>query len=209
MPTSSHFEPNPPLRTARLRLEPLSAAHAPSMFPVLDDERLYRFMPDLRLASVQDLADRYARQVQGSPDPQERWLNFIVFVGDTPQPIGFVQATVMTRRRRAELAYVLAPAQWGNGYAVEAVSGLIEHLRDTGTVQELQVTIDSRNDASLALARRLGFRVVGMVEEDTWVDVVLRRPLRIGPNPSDPAGEGESATGGREGNSGDVPGDQA
>jgi hypothetical protein len=34
------------LETARLRLEPLTPQHAPHLFPVLSDARIYTYIPD-------------------------------------------------------------------------------------------------------------------------------------------------------------------
>ena len=45
------------------------------MFPVLLDERIYRYIPGKPYTSVGGLAERYRRLEAGSPDAGEQWLN--------------------------------------------------------------------------------------------------------------------------------------
>lgn len=54
-----------------------------------------------------------------------------------------------------ELGYWLARSFMGQGYALEAVQGLLAALKRRG-VERVWVQVDARNGPSLALARRLG-----------------------------------------------------
>lgn len=165
------------LHTPRLRLEPLCEAHADTMQVILQDDRLYTYMPDTRFPDQHGLRARYQRLSAGCPDPSQVWLNFILYVGGSSMPIGYVQATLNLPQQHAELAYVLAPAHWGQGYASEAMDCLIGHLQTRGDVQTLSVQIDARNRASLALARRLGFHFQRAVTDEGTLDHILTRPL--------------------------------
>ena len=140
--------------TERLRIEPLTAAHAAAMLPVLSDERLYRYMPAQRHDTVESLAARYRRLEAGPADPDERWLNACLFRIDTGAAIGYVQATVLRRARVALVAYVLAPGHWGHGYANEGLRWLLGHLAAGGEVDVARAQIDDRNAASIALVAR-------------------------------------------------------
>ncbi len=79
-----------------ITLVPLTVDHAETMVEVLADPALYAVIGG-EPPTLEDLRERYRRQVQGGPaDGSEQWRNWIVAVDR--QPVGYVQATVRTRR---------------------------------------------------------------------------------------------------------------
>ena len=60
-----------------------------------------------------------------------------------------------------EVGWHLHPDSWGHGYATEAARAVIEREFDTGTKQVFAVVMPG-NDASMAVARRLGMTHVGI-----------------------------------------------
>ena len=149
-----------PLASARLRLEPLTVDHAAAMVTVLADPSLYEFTGGAPPA-LADLSARYARQSVGhSPDGSERWLNWVVVLGD--QPIGYVQATVVGAE--AEIAWVVSPAHQGRGLATEAAAAMVAWLASVG-VTRLVAHVHPDHAASAAVAERLGLRPTDVVEE--------------------------------------------
>ncbi len=164
-------------KTDRLRLETLSEAHASAMLPILLDERIYPYIPDTRYTTVEELRSRYQRLECGSPSPNEIWWNFIIFRHELPEPIGYVQATLMPSLRMAEVAYVLSPIHWGQGYATEALAWLMAGIGRRGDIDRAQAQIDERNFASIAVVRRLGFTFARTVVEETSTDGLFERSL--------------------------------
>ncbi len=129
------------------------------MFGVLSDPRIYTYLPGNPPPTLERLRERYAFQSRGeSPDGQELWFNWILFLRESGEPIGFVQATV--RAAHAAIAYVLNPKFWGHGYATEACTALVSHLfeRFEGEVVRAEVHVD--NQPSLTLVKSLGFSFV-------------------------------------------------
>ena len=146
------------LTTERLKLEPLTKAHAPEMFAALSDPAIYRFMDEAPPDSLEALAQRYARlETRLSGDGRERWLNWVVRESATSRAIGFVQATVR-EDGSALVAYVIAPAAQGQGFAREATTAMIGELRERYGSTRLRASTDPRNAASIALLSSLGFR---------------------------------------------------
>jgi RimJ/RimL family protein N-acetyltransferase len=144
------------LTTARLRLEPLTAAHAEAMFGVLGDPAVWRYLDGEAPADVATLRGQYERQQRGrSADGREVWLNWIVFAA-APQPLGYVQATVLDDGC-AWVAYALASAHWGRGYAREAMHAMLAHLEQAHRVRSLLATVERDNAASIRLLETLGF----------------------------------------------------
>ena len=78
------------ITTQRLLLTPLRPEDAEPMAGVLADERLHEFIGG-RPAGDAELRSRYRRLAAGSPDPGEAWLNWIVRLSATREPVGTVQ----------------------------------------------------------------------------------------------------------------------
>jgi ribosomal-protein-alanine N-acetyltransferase len=145
--------------TARLRLEPLTVAHAEPMFPVLSDPSLYLFLDSSPPESVELLRERYAKLEAGvSPDGSQCWLNWIVVL-PSEGPIGFVQATVVGTT--AWVAYFLGKAHWSRGYATEATNAMLSHLCSVYETSLFRATVELANSRSIALLRGLGFGLAG------------------------------------------------
>ena len=143
------------IQTARLTLEPQTAAHADEMFAVLGDPAIYAYENEAP-ASVEWLRARFARlESRRSADGTEHWLNWVIRADAGPL-IGYVQATVHADRSAA-IAYVLASAHWGRGLASEATAAMIEALVEHCDVGQLIAVLKRANQRSLRLLERLGF----------------------------------------------------
>jgi RimJ/RimL family protein N-acetyltransferase len=154
------------LQTARLKLEPLVAAHAQEMAPLLADERLYTFTGG-RPPTLGELRVRYARQVKGrSADGVERWFNWILRRRSGDVAVGFLQATVSEDPgpATAELAWVVGVDFQGCGYAREGAEAAVRWLEKAG-VQRFVAYIHPSHRASMGVAQALG-----MASTDERVD---------------------------------------
>ena len=72
------------------------------------------------------------------------------------------------RGQRADLTWLLRPQYQGNGYMVEAGRALLRHLFDDMKVHKVEALIRKENKPSIALAKRLGFRLEGGPIRDRW-----------------------------------------
>ncbi|BDA69891.1 acetyltransferase, gnat family, putative [Calothrix sp. PCC 7716] len=144
------------LETQRLLLEPLKRTHAVNMYSLLQDERIYKYIPILAPASVEVLEQRYQKlETRLSPDGTEAWLNWAVYIKEYKAYAGYIEATVLPGV--AKIAYVLAPQFWKQGYAYEACKCLISILWRDYNITEIIAEVDTRNLASFKLLERLGF----------------------------------------------------
>jgi RimJ/RimL family protein N-acetyltransferase len=157
-------------QTARLVIEPLTAAHAPLLFPALNDERVYRFLPERRPISVEALVERFTWLEQGAPPGLEQiWLNWAVGRRGDGAWLGTLQATVLPgtpNRPYAFVGYVLTPSVWGQGLGLEALRWLIDELASSFPLERLVATVDVRNTASIRLLERAGFIRLGAEAAD-------------------------------------------
>ena len=151
------------VRTARLELQPLTVAHADAMYRVLADPALYRHLDYQPPPNVEHTRAVYARLEAGaSPDGTQRWLNWIV-VPHGGAPIGFVQATVPADGS-AWIAYLLATAAQGRGYATEGVAAMTAHLASHYRVDRLLAMVEADNARSIALLGRIGLHAATAAE---------------------------------------------
>ena len=164
------------MESLRITLEPQVAAHAPEMFVVLQDPRIYDYENEPP-QSEEWLRERYARlETRQSRDGSERWLNWVVRLS-SGEAIGYVQATVEPDGR-AFVAYVLASQWWGQGLAQEAVRAMMGELRDTYAVKHFVAVFKKRNERSRRLLQRLGFGPVALPGIEPYEDAMEHVPQR-------------------------------
>jgi RimJ/RimL family protein N-acetyltransferase len=64
-----------------------------------------------------------------------------------------------------ELSYLFLPAAWGNGYATEACSAVLDWLAGVLPGERVVLCTRTANTPSMRLAARLGFTEVARFEE--------------------------------------------
>lgn len=168
----------------RFSMEERRVAHAPELFEVLRDPRLYEFLDEAPPKSVEELAKKLARsELRKSPDGKEHWLNWVVR-GEYGAVVGYVQATV-EENKDTNIAYVFSRAVKGQGIATAAVRSMIEMVVAQYHPTTLFIVADEGNVPSLRLAGRLGFATapteVAATRQPGPNEVVLwRRPSSLG-----------------------------
>jgi RimJ/RimL family protein N-acetyltransferase len=68
--------------------------------------------------------------------------------------------------RLPEVGFLFDPVTWGHGYAAEAMLAFIDRRRSLGSTQ-LTADVDPRNQSSIRLLERVGFRESGRAAR-TW-----------------------------------------
>jgi len=145
------------LATERIRLEPLTAAHAGELFPVLADRQIYQFISDEPPVSVSALAERCRRlESRYSPDRSQQWLNWAIRRLDDGQCVGYLQATIHPGGT-ADFAFVLGSAFWGLGLAREASILALNALFTEFGITSVFATTDQRNFRASGLLTPRGF----------------------------------------------------
>ena len=135
-------------------LDPLAPEHAAELAPLLDDPALHEFIGGVPLSS-EELEARYRRLVAGAPPGSgATWLNWTVRRAEDAAAVGTAQATVT--RAEASLAWVIATAWQGRGYAVAAAAALVGWARECGL--SATASIAPGHAASEAVAAKAGMR---------------------------------------------------
>jgi [ribosomal protein S5]-alanine N-acetyltransferase len=157
--------PEARLETPRLLLEPILPAHASKLYERMQDERLYRFIPQDPPDTLQALEDRYGfLSGRRSPDGREAWLNWAVRERGSGEYAGTLETTVYDKGT-AIIAYMVFVPYQRRGIAAEACGRLLEHLFEDYRVGMVAAEIDTRNAASIALVENLGLERVGFQKD--------------------------------------------
>ena len=156
------------IETERLILEPTTEAHAPLLWPLLQDESLYHFIPQ-NPPSIEDLKKVYrAWSARKSPDGKEIWLNWVVRLRSSGQYIGQFQSG-FDEKNGFSIAYTIGKSYQKQGYATEGMAGVIEFLFLKMNAKSIKSWVDTRNEPSIRLMKRLGFQSIQTINNaDTF-----------------------------------------
>ena len=89
-------------------------------------------------------------------------LRFSIFMGDSL--IGGVGVS-LEKDKKLDLGYWVGREYWGNGYATEAVMGLIQYIKEETDFKQITACYIKGNNSSANVLRKLGFKEVGECEE--------------------------------------------
>jgi [ribosomal protein S5]-alanine N-acetyltransferase len=141
----------PRIETNRLVLAPLGDEHVAGLHRVYSDPQAMRFWPSPPHRSQSETAEMVAAFSDG---PERAWALLDRNGGDV---LGLVYFQGDARVGMVGLGYILAPDHWRKGLMSEALRAVLDHGFGTLGVDRVELWIDSENEASLALAKSLGF----------------------------------------------------
>lgn len=149
-------------RTERLLIEPRTVEHAGELCSALAGEAVGRYIGGPEVTTLEAMIARLEYVAAANPaEWGERWLNWVVRATEQAGAplVGRVEATIHLAADppTAEIAYVFSPRWSGRGYATEATSWMLAHLRDDHAITAAFATVHPDNAASVRLLDRLGF----------------------------------------------------
>jgi RimJ/RimL family protein N-acetyltransferase len=144
------------IRTERLLLRRATMDDVPAMHAIMSNPVAMRYWSTPPHTDVEQTARWMASMVEEGPVGRD---DFIVTVDD--RLIGKLGCW-----RLPEVGFLIDPAQWGKGYAREALSAFIDRRRALGST-EITADVDPRNVASIRLLERAGFTETGRAK-GTW-----------------------------------------
>lgn len=140
----------------RMNIRLIKREHAALIHPLFQDPALFTYLPE-DPPHLDKLEERYAFwESRESPDQSEYWLNYIVQLSESGEPIGTLQAGVHREKREASIAYMIATPFQGRGLGSEATAAMVHHLIASYQVRCVKAWIDTRNMASIRLVEKLG-----------------------------------------------------
>jgi aminoglycoside 6'-N-acetyltransferase len=153
------------VRTERLTLRRFTPNDAEAFAAYRSDPDVARFQSwdaPVPLTEAQKKVEEFAH---GDPEAPG-WFQYAVDLDGAL--IGDLGLNLHENLMQAELGFTLAPAYQGQGYATEAVRGLLNHLFVERELHRVSAECDARNTASARLLERAGFTQEGLRLSNTW-----------------------------------------
>jgi [ribosomal protein S5]-alanine N-acetyltransferase len=154
----------PTIVATRVLLRPLTDADVPELFRIFSNQEVTRYWGSPSLKSVDEAAGLLQTIHEGL---RTRRL-FQWGIGPTSGDELWGTCTLLHMdgvNRRSELGFALGREHWGRGTALEAVAAIIDWSFRTLGLHRLEADVDPRNERSLRLLERLGFRREGYLRE--------------------------------------------
>ena len=163
-----------PLASQRLLLRQTRIEDAAALHQAYRDAALMRWWS---CAPHRDLAETIAYLTPRSDHPS--WRGWTITVAADASVIGTVGATER-RTGVTEIGYMLVRSAWGQGYAREAVTRLLDRLIHEEGMRRICADVDPDNAASIALLEHLGFRREGLLRDEWETHIGVRDSVILG-----------------------------
>jgi ribosomal-protein-alanine N-acetyltransferase len=162
------FRDLPVLETPRLLLRKVRLSDSPHIFAYASNPAVARYStwpPHPTVAAteafVQELLKRYAEGLVGPWAIVHRQDGIVI------GSCGF--AYVMAWHGRAEIAYTLSQAYWGQGLMPEAVGAVLKFAFETLQLNRIEARCEIENVASERVMQKLGMQFEGVLRQHTQV----------------------------------------
>jgi len=168
-----------PIRTERLTLRLMTEADVDDVYAYQsrDDVCEYLLHGPRSRDEVIEMVGKYAAATRLAEN--DDWIEPAIELGmpdGTSRVIGHMYLNLASvENLGAEIGWTLHPDFFGKGYASEAATAILDLAFDELGMHRVRAELDPRNDASIALCRRLGMReeaffVKDMMFKGDWAD---------------------------------------
>jgi len=155
------------IRTSRLILRDLEPNDGPRIFSYHRHPEVARFQT-WGTESV-DVIQSYIRGLpESDPDTPGRWYQVGIYLPSGKLIGDCGVRTVEAEPRQAEIGITLAPEFQRQGYATEALQGLLNYLFTALEKHRIFGSLDPRNTASINLLKRVGMRQEAHFVQSLW-----------------------------------------
>jgi RimJ/RimL family protein N-acetyltransferase len=169
----------PRLETPRTLLRGLTADDVPALYDIFRDPEVTRYWswpaythPAQAAALLAEIEELF----------WERTLfQWGIARRDDDRVVGTVTLfAVEPANRRGEVGFALGRAAWGQGLMREALAALLDFAFDRLALHRLEADVDPRNERSLAVLERHGFRREGLLRERHHVAGEVQDSVMLG-----------------------------
>ncbi len=157
-----------PLQTPRLVLRRFTEADVPAFFAYRNDPKVARYQgwKGIELPAATEFVRHQQSQEAGVPG---QWLQIAVALKDTNALIGDCAVKVQAHDpRQATIGGTLARRFQRQGFAVEALSCLLDALFERLKLHRVVADTDAENTAAWTLMEQLGLRREGHLRQSLW-----------------------------------------
>ena len=151
-----------PLATERLTLRPFRPEDAAELHRLINDWEVCRTLAAVPYPYARALADEWVVTSVAAIE-QARAYHLVVTGREADREIvvGGVGLRLHNGDRTADLGYWVGRRYWGHGVASEAAGRLVRWALANLDLDRIEASVATDNPASMAVLRRIGFRMVG------------------------------------------------
>jgi RimJ/RimL family protein N-acetyltransferase len=164
-------------KSPRLSIEPLAQAHAPKLYPGLEDKRVYEWISAKPPTSLSALTERYAvlesrRQLASTIHASDihsatHSLDWALRLTNEGHSVGKLDAeiegTVATN-----IGYIVFAEFWNQGFATEAIQALATQLERAGVVEQ-RAYVTRGNNASVRVLEKSNFHFTRILADNDTI----------------------------------------
>ncbi len=170
------------ITTNRLTLRPIRPQDKMHLFRYRSDEQANQYQ-----SWVPKTEEEVEVFIENNPlafDISDTWFQLVVLLRENEHLIGDLGVHFTgSQNQQVEIGFTLAKDYQRQGYATEAVKGLVDYLFSDLNKHRVTASIDPRNIPSIKLVERIGFRQEAHFKESLyfkgeWVDDVVYALLR-------------------------------
>jgi ribosomal-protein-alanine N-acetyltransferase len=142
--------------TERLILKPIDESDQAFIFSQFSNDIVNAYLFDAEpLTNPSEALDIITFYSQGNPTHQER---FILKLKTTHEPLGTIGYHAYNKEASSiDIGYDLNPAYFSQGYMREALSFLIDYIKENLSVLNIHACIYPKNQKSIDLVKHFGF----------------------------------------------------
>jgi len=169
----------PTLRGDGVSLRALHASDVEALFEIFGDPEITRYWSRSPLSSLR-AAEEFLDEIHAGFEAR-RLFQWGIELGATGEVVGTCTLFNWDREHlRCELGFALGRKWWGQGIGFHAVSTVLRFAFEALEVHRVEADADPRNERSLRLLERCGFKREGVLRERYFVNGEVQDAVVLG-----------------------------
>jgi ribosomal-protein-alanine N-acetyltransferase len=165
--SSTAFTRIPIIKTERLILRAFSLDDIPSYRKEFEKEAVQKYLGGVLMLKddIKD-AQNWLRNINDRLLKKKLVLTWLMALNDNvTESVGRIDLGGFSNQKVGEVSYYIWEKYWGNGYAVEALSSVVEFGFSALNLARIQAIVDIRNTASEKVLVKAGFEKEGLLRK--------------------------------------------
>ena len=160
------FFPFPEIRTNRLLLRRVALTDAPEILFLRSDDSVMQYIDREKTKTLEE-AETFIQRIIDMYDKEEAIMWVISLLEQPEKLLGTIGFWHMQKEHyRAEVGYILHPAEWNKGIMKEAMQAVTSYAFGPLQLHSIEARINPDNAASAAVLEKSGFEREAYFRED-------------------------------------------